>query len=305
MSIRIALEEAEELSWVFLETRRLTASFPEHVRKFWTDWELRVLVLVSLTLQLSLLHFGSRRRYSVKTWLRVFLWLSYLVADSVATTALGVISRNCNHSQLQNELIAFWAPFLLLHLGGQDTITAYALQDNQLWLRHLLDLVVQSGVALYIFFLSWKVSSLSFLTIPVFLAGFIKYAERTWALNSANYDSMTAYLERRRRMNSNNDDRLMPAEKLAYMYSRDEIGISSEIYRLAPTEILNHSFMLFQIFRCLFQNRRVKESIIIGYGRSYFRDSKTAWKMIECELGYAYDVYYTKAPLFFKVVVEY
>ena len=156
-----------------------------------------MLVLVSLTLQLSLLHFGSRRRYSVKTWLRVFLWLSYLVADSVATFALGVISRNCNDSQLQNELIVFWAPFLLLHLGGQDTITAYALQDNELWLRHLLDLVVQSGVALYIFFMSLKVSSLSFLTIPVFLAGFIKYAERIWALNSANYDSMTAFLERR------------------------------------------------------------------------------------------------------------
>ena len=125
-----------------------------------------MLVLVSLTLQLSLLHFGSRRRYSVKTWLRVFLWLAYLGADSVATVALGVISNNkrnrnscdCNDSLVQNELMAFWAPFLLLHLGGQDTITAYAVQDNELWLRHLLGLVVQSGVALYIILLSWKVS---------------------------------------------------------------------------------------------------------------------------------------------------
>ncbi|XP_050289084.1 uncharacterized protein LOC126727453 [Quercus robur] len=63
-------------SWAFLETRRLVQVFPEHVRKLWNNWELRVLVLVSLTLQLCLLHFGSRRRYSVKTWLRVFLWLS-------------------------------------------------------------------------------------------------------------------------------------------------------------------------------------------------------------------------------------
>ena len=82
--------------------------------------------------------------------------------------------------------MAFWAPFLLLHLGGQDTITAYAVQDKELWLRHLLGLVVQSGVALYILLLSWKVSWLSFLTIPMFLAGFIKYAERTWVLKSAN-----------------------------------------------------------------------------------------------------------------------
>ncbi|GFZ17719.1 transmembrane protein, putative [Actinidia rufa] len=39
--------------------------------------------------------------------------------------------------------MAFWAPFLLLHLGGPDTITAYSLEDNELWLRHLLGLVVQ------------------------------------------------------------------------------------------------------------------------------------------------------------------
>ena len=52
----------------------------------------------------------------------------------------------------------------------------------------MLGLVVQSGVALYIILLSWKVSWLSFLTIPLFLAGFIKYAERTWVLKSANND---------------------------------------------------------------------------------------------------------------------
>ena len=101
-----------------------------------------------------------------------------------------------------DQLMAFWAPFLLLHLGGQDTITAYAVQDNELWLRHLLGLVVQSGVALYIFVLSWKVSWPSFLTIPMFLAGFIKYAERTWVLKSANYDQLFVNRYRKRDVNA-------------------------------------------------------------------------------------------------------
>ena len=115
-----------------------------------------------------------------------------LSADSVATVALGVISNNqgnscnCKGSQLQNELTAFWAPFLLLHLGGQDTITAYALQDNELWSRNLLGLVVQLVMALYIFLLSWKVNWLSFLTILMLLARFIKYAERIWVMRLAN-----------------------------------------------------------------------------------------------------------------------
>ena len=160
--------------------RRLIQVFPEPVQTVWNNWELRVLVLVSLTLQLFLLHLGSRRRYSVKTRFKIILWFFYLSADSVATVALGVISNNqgnscnCKCSQLQNELTAFWAPFLLLHLGGQDTITAYIVQDNELWSRNLLGLVVQSVMALYILLLSCKVNWLSFLTILMLLAGFIK-----------------------------------------------------------------------------------------------------------------------------------
>ena len=247
-----------------------------------------MLVLVSLTLQLSLLHFGSRRRYSVKTWLRAFLWLSYLVADSVATTALGVISRNCNDSQLQNEFIAFWAPFLLLHLGGQDTITAYAVQDNELWLRHLLGLVVQSGVALYILLLSWKVSWLSFLTILMFLAGFIKYAERILALKSANFDPVSMWRTR-----------------LSKFGSQDPYGLLQNLLvfalRASNTEVKMQweQLHLFMYFKCLFLNRKV--NIFTRLHREYkiFCNSQTAWKTIEVELGYAYDVYYTKTSLFF------
>ncbi|KAB8094794.1 hypothetical protein EE612_022137, partial [Oryza sativa] len=33
------------------------------------------------------------------------------------------------------RLVAFWAPFFLLHLGGPDSITAYELEDNQLVTR--------------------------------------------------------------------------------------------------------------------------------------------------------------------------
>ena len=43
--------------------------------------------------------------------------------------------------------MAFWAPFLLLHLGGLDSITAYSLQDSELGRRHLLGLVIQVGAA--------------------------------------------------------------------------------------------------------------------------------------------------------------
>ena len=167
----------------------------EKVQNFWNDWQLRVLVLLSLSLQLSLLYCGRRRRYKVEARIHIFLWFCYLVADSVATVALGVISskqgnsssHNGTDSGVQNDLRAFWAPFMLLHLGGQDTITAYAVQDNDLWLRHLLRLLAQSGVVIYVLRTSWKGNWLSILSILMFLAGVIKYAERIWVMRSANH----------------------------------------------------------------------------------------------------------------------
>ena len=52
------------------------------------------------------------------------------------------------------DLLAFWVPFLLVHRGGPDTITAFALEDNELWLRHLFSLEFQLGVTLYVFWLT-------------------------------------------------------------------------------------------------------------------------------------------------------
>ncbi|GJT10744.1 L-type lectin-domain containing receptor kinase IX.1-like protein [Tanacetum coccineum] len=62
--------------------------------------------------------------------------------DWIATVALGLlVDRQGNSSSSDNiknkygvlMLIAFWAPYLLLHLGGPDAIIAFALADNELW----------------------------------------------------------------------------------------------------------------------------------------------------------------------------
>ena len=68
--------------------------FSPRLRNLWTDWELRVLVLLSLILQVVLIFFGNRRKYTSRTWIRIVLWCAYLLADWVATVALGVISNN-------------------------------------------------------------------------------------------------------------------------------------------------------------------------------------------------------------------
>ncbi|KAK3144269.1 hypothetical protein QOZ80_4AG0310810 [Eleusine coracana subsp. coracana] len=145
-----------------------------------------MMVLLSFTLQVVLLVLAEFRRSMDSALLKAFLWSAYILADSTAIYVLGhlsVISRSAEH-----QLMAFWAPFLLLHLGGQDNITAYAIEDNRLWLRHLQTLIVQVAAAGYVLYESSIIDGRGLLqtaTILMFVVGFVKYGGRVWVLKCA------------------------------------------------------------------------------------------------------------------------
>ncbi|KAI8016631.1 hypothetical protein LOK49_LG05G03908 [Camellia lanceoleosa] len=300
-------------------------AFTDNMKNVWTEWELRGLILLSLILQILLILLGKRRKYIARTWIRVTLWSAYLMADWVATVALGVISNSGRQNAIpvkdkdtlldKKHLMSFWAPFLLLHLGGPDTITAYAMEDNQLWLRHLLGLVVQSGVAIYILFMAWPPahSWLPILSLPMFLAGLIKYGERTWALRSANTEQLRESLL------------TLPDPGPNYAKFMEEFTIKKaegfhvkavEVIEEAPVPI-DHShavtghelelkaYDLFRTFKRLFVD------LILSFqdrdaSKAFFQElsdsPETAFHVIEVELGFAFDVLYTKAPVVYTLV---
>jgi hypothetical protein len=161
----------------------------ELVTNAWKEWSLHVLVLLSLTLQVMLLILAELRRHIDSGVLRALVWSAYMLADTTAIYVLGHLS--VTSSSPEHELMALWAPFLLLHLGGQDNITAYAIEDKKLWLRHLQTLVVQLAAAAYVIYGFSTItgdgrSLLLPATMLLSLAGVVKYGERVWALR---YDS--------------------------------------------------------------------------------------------------------------------
>ncbi|KAM0878279.1 hypothetical protein ACQ4PT_034982 [Festuca glaucescens] len=165
------------------------------------EWEIQLLVLLSFTLQLFLFFAGILRSRSYRGFLKLFIWIAYLGADSVAVYALGLLSRHhknttCGIRRTSQPLAFFWTPFLLIHLGGQDTISAFSIEDNNLWLRHLLNLVVQVVLAFHVFWRSIGRHGVGLLVsgLLVFVAGIIKYGERTWCLKCGslkNFESST------------------------------------------------------------------------------------------------------------------
>ncbi|GMP36152.1 hypothetical protein CsSME_00008364 [Camellia sinensis var. sinensis] len=147
---------------------------PKWLTRIWEVWDVRMLVLLSLTFQIILFISGKCRKYVSSFWINVIVWVAYLMADFVAMVALGKLSDK-NNTKPNNgiTLREIWAPLLLLHLGGPDTITAYSIENKQLWKRHIIGVGVQIVFAGYVIFLSWRKFLLSIMSVLAFVAGMI------------------------------------------------------------------------------------------------------------------------------------
>ncbi|KAI3797077.1 hypothetical protein L1987_39767 [Smallanthus sonchifolius] len=298
--------------------RKLFQVVPNDVKYMWNEWALRGLILISIASQITLILLGNVRKYNPRTRVRMALWFAYLLAYSVASAALGAITRTaldvCNtytshslsqlHKPNTTELMSFWAPFLLLHLGGPDAITAFALEDNELSLRHFVEIVFQAGVALYILLLSWPgCSDLPQISILVYVAGFIKCAERILALRLANTENLR-------------DSMLGPPDPgpnfpkfLETLHLKKSQGFIANVEEVSeaplpandhtypgPNKVISEAYDLFQTFKRLFVDL-ILTFVDRDRSQSYFRHltSGQAFHVVEIELGFAFDMLYTKA----------
>ncbi|KAK7835479.1 hypothetical protein CFP56_023500 [Quercus suber] len=290
---------------------------PPSWRNMWTEWELRGLIILSLATQIILVILGNRRKYIAGTWIRFIVWSTYLLADSIALMAAGIISKDlrdvhnaCGLVDAKYELKTFWAPLLLLHLGGTDTITAYSLEDNELWKRHLLGVVVQAIATVYIWVTACTSSRLSLLFILMFLVGLVKYCERVWVLYWASEKTFRDSIPDV----PTNDSTIMEKCKLKLFE-----GYHLTTYQVFEVEMphhsagttLNGSFPhaddLLKAYSLLEMVKRLFADLILGFqdryaSREIFKrlSSRQAFKVIEIELGFIYDLLYTKAKAIYS-----
>lgn len=285
----------------------------------WKAWQLRGLVLLSLIFQTILIVVGNQRKYSNQLLVRFAVWVSYLASDTVATMALGIISNDLglgDNGELDadTELHVFWAPFLLLHLGGPDTITAYSLEDNELWLRHLLGLALQTGIAFYTFIMAWRGSHhLSIMSSLMLFVGLTKYVERTWVLRSASSErikgSMLASRDLPGTINPNLLKEYEVMKEEGYNVIPNKVidiqlpmeTITSEDDSMSETNELLKAYGLLQIFKRIFVNLLLRSrdrdtSLAVFQNLSF----EKAFKVVEMELAFMYDLLYTKASVVYS-----
>jgi hypothetical protein len=167
-------------SWLLAAASRAT--------EVWNDWGLRIIVASSVAAHVALVALARTRRHHKSFLGKLLLWPAYQAAG-LAAFALGKLALKdtsslspCSRDQ---ELIAFWAPFLLLQLALPDNISAYDLEDNKFSWRQFVKLLGHVlGVTHVLFQLYFCHNSGNLLpaSIIMFFSGFAKYAETAYAL---------------------------------------------------------------------------------------------------------------------------
>ncbi|XP_066383774.1 uncharacterized protein [Miscanthus floridulus] len=179
--------------------------FLDSATQFWSYWGLRISVLVSLAVYALLGLLSVTRRRSASGSLRILqwalgaiLWTFYQFAEIAATNALGNLSLSgadaSGEEEQEQQLTAFWAPFLLIHLGGPDNLSAYALEDNMFSLRKTVEMALQLVGVMYAIwnyiYRGRRSRVLLAASAIVFVDGAARYVERACALWRANLDNM-------------------------------------------------------------------------------------------------------------------
>ncbi|XP_008458716.2 uncharacterized protein LOC103498043 [Cucumis melo] len=257
--------------------------FPPSFWDFIYLWEPSAALFLSLCVQLVLVPMGLKRKHSSSQFLRFFLLIAYSFSDWIANFSFVMLveryGTGCYDDFTDPNYIirAFLAHFLLLHLGGFDTITAYSMEDNELWLRTLLSLLAVLAASIYIFLQALLPTSLNYVSIPVIIAGIIKNCEKIWALRSASAERLRDFLavSTPSPITTHNEEEVQDFEMLHiayYFFNRDKrlfVGLGPTSYDLQQNRL------------CYYEKFQ----------------SNSAFKIIELELGFMYDFFYTKASI--------
>ncbi|KAL8159789.1 hypothetical protein V2J09_001326 [Rumex salicifolius] len=219
---------------------------------------------------------------------------------SVPSRRLGRVLRDraCGPDRPAPRL-ARHAPFLLLHIGGPNTIAGFSLEDNELWDRSVLHIIVQAGATVISIYRSLSKRRLLAPTLLVLVAAQTRYAGRILALNKGSMDVL-----RREKVASKAPNKVKPVApnkgKPGVLpitnFIIKEAKPSVMIVGVEPVELAAHSYDLFRKHKGIFCGLIIKDD------REAYKDRMTLFSLksdqalveMEMEVSLAYDLFYTK-----------
>ncbi|KAK3437828.1 hypothetical protein EUGRSUZ_C01214, partial [Eucalyptus grandis] len=232
---------------------------------------------MSLLCQITLAILGSRRRYKTSIVIRYVIFTAYLLSSYFATIALAKLTvvqiKNPDQPDYITELKGLLAPLLLMLLGNPDSIIAYSVEDNRLSVRQVLNLFITVIPVVWILIRCWDSSSpVPFLYFPLSVAGIIRSAVTVWALRYAYWKRSSIS---------------------AYDIFEETVPTRSMEQKIILKAHCRFNCLKPHIVNWLYHPESLEESRL-----TVERD--LAFITTEVELGFMYDILYTKHPILYK-----
>ncbi|KAM3389913.1 hypothetical protein ACQJBY_011829 [Aegilops geniculata] len=245
---------------------------------------IRIAVLSSFAAHLVLILLAGIRRRTASGGRMLLLWLAYQLANWAAAYALGNLSFG-SRLQEQPQLVAFWAPFLLQHLGGPDNISAYSLEDNVLSGRQALNAFVQVGGAIYVvykhIYLGGGDRALLRASIIILTVGVAKYVERVFALRRGNLGNIRSS-NKKKKLSRFTD--VLGSRKGTVLDNEQALMVAHNMFPFCQRAMTDSSVNM--------------DSPDLDASREMFSFGwESMCKVVEMELSLMYDILYTKAAM--------
>lgn len=287
----------------------------DRVLDFWVDWQIILLLIITMSLQLFLVLAGFFRKHTSNPALHACVWVAFLSLDACAAYALGLmLASGCDY------VYSLYAPILLFHLGAADAINAYAPTDNDLWHRYGFKMALEIMAAAYIVSRSTDCPTFTSSGVLLFVVGAFKYGERIFSLRSGSQTQILAsarpvYKYMALDNQSQNPSLLVAGEQEWYeSYNKkgefkwpnatvtfEDVEKCESLLNLMGHGIVEQvclAYALFKIFRRRLTNLRIhqkNEDYKTVRDRLLSLESGQIRKVIDLELSFIFDGVFSKA----------
>ncbi|GFY92098.1 hypothetical protein Acr_08g0004940 [Actinidia rufa] len=172
-------------------------------------------------------------------------------------------------------------------------MTILRLEENHLWVRHLIGLFTQGLRTLYVLIVTWTPCWLSIVALLLLIPGIIKYGERVWVIRSRSGEKYHGFIQL-------DESRINEISKRASQPNTRLVLQAYFWFRTLNPHIAD--------YEC---NRTKLESLVTSFSESVRTGAENlaqggtvienSFKLIEIELGLIYDMLFSKVGTVFTV----
>ncbi|KAK3434037.1 hypothetical protein EUGRSUZ_D01495 [Eucalyptus grandis] len=284
--------------------------------------KIEVLACVTAFLLMLLTICGSNRRRRNNRKLRFLLWAAYTLTSYLIVYTLGLMTE----ASFRNELLPVWATFLMIFFGSSDSYSVHSLDDCERWKNYVWQYALKiAGVSFLLVMSGITLPMISVLTLCLIvpLKVILRAASLKIASGSGRQLTGKSIADYMKSEHQSSEGDLDPSQMRGYRYVQlritDRVVTIEKVWKCqgwllrsgggdkdSKLKDICLSFSLYKLLRLEFSDYSLPKQAhekawkLIQYLYAEGNGYERAFRIVELELSFLFDSFYTKYPTIFK-----